>query len=100
MRNIIDGDFQQGGHEFLVAGNVAQAPPIHGKSLGVSKHTEGAVPHSGQRGDADMLVVIVDNLFIYLVADDKKIIFNRQIRDDTEFFTTENPARRIPGVDD
>ena len=55
---------------------VTDSPPRHGVCLGKSVHREGALLHPRQRGNAYMLLPVIDQSLVDLVGNHQKIFFH------------------------
>ncbi len=71
----VEHDLAQSGHEGLFGDGIAGAPAGHGIGLRKRETGDGALGHSGQRGDGDVFAV-VDEVFVGFVGDDDQIAFD------------------------
>ena len=58
----------------------ANAEACHGKGLGAAVHNKRAFLHSGLRGDGMIGDSVKENMTVHLIADDKKIMPDGQLR--------------------
>src|SRR5215217_4485413 len=76
-----------------VTGRVAQAPAVHGVSLGEPVDGHCALEHAGQAGDARVVCAVVD-----LVREDEQLVLETQPRQRLHRLRLQHGASRVVGT--
>src|SRR5205085_3931370 len=84
----------QARHPGLGRDGVAHAPARHRVGLRERVAGDGALEHSFERGDGDVLA-FVDEVFVSLVCDDDEVALLREARDLFSLLAREDYARRV-----
>ena len=75
-----------------------QLPSGHGESLSGRADGNGPLPHVGQGGNADHLVVVEDHVLVDVVGDADDVVLLAQVGNDLHLLVLVDLAQRIVGV--
>ena len=74
----------------LVASGVSDPPAGDAESLAKAGNGYGALAHSRQRGDADVLVAVVKKVFVNLIGEDEEVALAGQRGDPFQLLAREH----------
>ena len=84
-------------YQILRRGRVAYAPARHRVGLREAVERHGALRHSGQRGDARLLLSVVDETLVNFVGYHEQVVFIRERRYRLELRARQDAAGRVAG---